>query len=144
MEVENAVPPSSETLETAEERARREALLRQSELIISNVLRGGVMLSALVILAGVIAFYVRYQSSGGHLATQPIPNTLGAVVAGLSHGEPVSIIALGLLILLATPFFRVAVSIITFALERDWVFTAITLLVLLILIVSFLLGRGGA
>jgi uncharacterized membrane protein len=66
------------------------------------------------------------------------------VAAGLGHGDPLAIIALGLLILLATPFARVAISILTFALERDWTFTAITALVLLILVVSFLLGRGGA
>jgi uncharacterized membrane protein len=54
------------------------------------------------------------------------------------------IIALGLLALLLTPVLRVLVSVVMFALERDWLYTGITLLVFVILIVSFLLGRGGA
>jgi uncharacterized membrane protein len=39
---------------------------------------------------------------------------------------------------------RVAISIFAFARERDWLYVGITTLVLLILLASFLLGRGGA
>jgi uncharacterized membrane protein len=66
------------------------------------------------------------------------------VLSGGAHGDPLAVIALGLLVLIATPVLRVAVSIVTFALERDWVYVAITTLVLCILIASFLLGAGGA
>ena len=56
--------------------------------------------------------------------------------------HPQSIIALGLLLLIATPILRVAVSIIAFALERDYRFVVITAIVLVILILSnFLLGN---
>lgn len=120
-------------------------LIRRAELIISNVLRGGVLLSAVVIAGGVIAFYRRYLAAGGRgVSNRPFPHSLTGVAQGLSGGDPLAIIALGLLILLATPVLRVAVSIVAFALERDWRYTAITTLVLAILIVSFLLGRGGA
>jgi uncharacterized membrane protein YfcA len=43
-----------------------------------------------------------------------------------------------LLILLATPVIRVAVSIVAFALERDWLYVGITLLVLALLLTSIL------
>jgi len=62
---------------------------------------------------------------------------------GLTHGDPLAIIALGLIFLLITPVLRVAVSVLAFAAARDLLYVAITLLVLLILISSFLLGLGG-
>jgi len=49
-----------------------------------------------------------------------------------AHG----IIQLGLLLLIATPVARVAFSVVAFAAERDWLYVAITLIVLAILIYS--------
>jgi uncharacterized membrane protein len=123
----------------------RDALIRQAELIISNVLRGGVVLSAGVILVGVVAFYWQQPAvPGGGQAARTFPHSLAAVGQGLAHGAPLAIIALGLLLLLATPVVRVAVSIVAFALEHDWLYVAITTVVLIILLASFFLGRGGA
>jgi uncharacterized membrane protein len=122
----------------------QERLVRQAELVISHVLRGGVLLSAAITLLGVLLFYLRFGPSGGHEAGAAFPHTLGGVVSGLAHGDALAIIVLGLLVLLATPVVRVAVSIIAFGLERDWRYVAITSLVLLILLLSFALGRGGA
>jgi uncharacterized membrane protein len=124
--------------------ADRQRLVRQAELIISNVLRVGVLLSGAIIVVGVVAFYVRYGPAGGPARGRTFPHTLGAVGQGLAHGDPQAIITLGLLVLLATPFVRVAVSIVAFGLEHDWRYVAITTAVLMILVVSFLLGRGGA
>jgi uncharacterized membrane protein len=121
----------------------RDALLRRAELIISGVLRGGVLLSAGLIALGVILYYVHYFADGGHAGAPEIPRTLGAVARGLRALDPVSVIALGLLVLLATPVVRVAVSIVAFALERDRTYVIITSLVLLILLISFFSGRGG-
>jgi uncharacterized membrane protein len=123
----------------------RERLLRQAELIISQVLRGGVLLSAGIILAGAILFYLRYFSVvGSPERATAFPHTLAAVGQGLVQGDPLAIIALGLLLLLATPVVRVAVSIVAFGLERDWRYVVITSIVLLILLTSFWLGKGGA
>src|SRR5689334_4180740 len=111
-------------------------LVRQAELIIAYVLRGGVLLSAAVVLLGV-ALYALRGPTGGQIGARPAPSTIGDVIAGVGHGDPRAIIALGLLILLATPVLRVAVSVVTFALERDWRYVAITAAVLAILILSF-------
>jgi len=46
------------------------------------------------------------------------------------------LIQLGLLLLIATPMARVAFSVIGFALEKDWLYVGITLLVLALLIYS--------
>ena len=113
--------------------------------IIGWVLQGGVMLSASIILIGLIMlpFYSKGFSVSELLS---FPQTFSKIWAGLLALQPQSIIALGLLVLIATPILRVAVSIIAFALERDYRFVVITAIVLVILILSnFLLGNivGG-
>jgi uncharacterized membrane protein len=56
-------------------------------------------------------------------------------------GNPLFIIQLGLLVLLATPVARVAASVILFAAQKDRLYVAITLLVLTTLLVSiFVIG----
>jgi uncharacterized protein len=121
------------------------SLVRQAELLISNVLRGGVLLSAAVILVGVILYYVRPTA----VATGALgyPHQLGDVIPAVLAGNAQAIITLGLLILLATPVLRVAVSIGAFALERDWLYVGITTLVLALLLASILVlgvifGKG--
>jgi len=49
----------------------------------------------------------------------------------------------GLLVLIATPVLRVALSVVGFALQRDWVYVGLTVLVLLVLLGSFLVGKAG-
>src|SRR6267154_1796982 len=56
------------------------------------------------------------------------------------HGR--GLIQLGLLILIATPIARVAFSVVAFLYQRDWVYVAVTLMVLGLLVYS-LLGGGG-
>jgi uncharacterized membrane protein YfcA len=108
--------------------------------IISYVLRGGVLLSATILLIGVLDVF-RLALTSPHIISQALfPHSLGAVLGDLGHGDPLAVIVLGLLVLLATPVVRVAVSIVAFAVERDSVYTGITTLVLLILCASFALG----
>ena len=52
------------------------SLVRQAELIISHVLRGGVLLSAVVILVGVVLYYATPQT-GGAAATLTYPHSPG-------------------------------------------------------------------
>ena len=112
--------------------------------LIGWVLRGGVILSASIILIGFLMLPLR----PGGLSVQrflSFPQTLGQVWAGLLTLHPQAIITLGLLLLIATPIMRVAVSIVVFALEGDRRFVVITVLVLAILLLSnFLPGSIGA
>jgi uncharacterized membrane protein len=50
--------------------------------------------------------------------------------------NPLRLIQLGLLLLIATPVARVVFSVAGFAIERDWMYVVITLLVLLTLVYS--------
>ena len=48
--------------------------------------------------------------------------------------SPLGLIQFGLLLLIATPVARVLFSVLGFALERDWLYVVVTLLVLALLI----------
>ena len=123
-----------------------DGLIRKTELVISGVLRGGVLLSVAVILAGVCYYYaLRLLGRPPH---STFPDTLAQVGAGIKGADPVSIVTAGLLILLATPVLRVAVSIAAFAIEKDRTYVIITGIVLAILLFSIFgigayLGRPG-
>ncbi len=120
----------------------RDATVRKAELVISNILRLGVILSAAIVVVGVVMFYVREAMFGAD--TRSFPHSLSAVISGVAQGDARSVIVLGLLVLLMTPVLRVAVSIVAFALEDDWRYVVITSIVLIVLLLSFFLGRGGA
>jgi uncharacterized membrane protein len=120
----------------------RDMIVRKAELFISNMLRDGVLLSAAIIVMGVIMFFARYSMNVAD--AHPFPHSLGAVISGIARADARSVIVLGLLVLLMTPVLRVAVSIVAFAIERDWCYVVITAIVLCVLLLSFFLGRGGA
>ncbi|MGO8946826.1 MAG: DUF1634 domain-containing protein [Ktedonobacterales bacterium] len=119
------------------------SVARRSELIISSVLRGGVILSAIVISIGVVAYYLATSPRLIYPGGRNYPSSIPTIWFGLTHADPVAIVALGLVILLATPVVRVAVSIVAFAISQDRLYVAITTLVLLILILSLLSGVAG-
>lgn len=114
----------------------------RTTLMIGWILRGGVIASAAIMLLGLLLLLFR---PGGltDRRLETFPHTLGEVWMGLLGLQPQAIIALGLLLLIATPVVTVTASAIAFAIERDRRFVVIALLVLAILITSFLLGRNG-
>ena len=106
---------------------------------IGLILQGGVLLSALTMLVGIILLPTR----PGGLSPERVlafPQTPGEIGAGLLALHPQAIIALGLVLLIATPVVRVAVSIVSFALEHDRKYVVITCIVLTILLFSIILG----
>lgn len=122
------------------------------ERLISDVLRTGVAASLLLVVAGTIVSFVRhpdYMSSATELRrlTAPgaaFPHTVNDVVRGVRSGRGQAIVTVGLLLLVATPVLRVAVSIVAFALQRDRIYAIISAVVLAILLLSFMLGKAGA
>lgn len=121
-----------------------------AELLISGILRCGVIVSLATILVGLVVMFVHHPSyldSPAELQhlTQPgaaFPHTVSAVIAGLLDGRGRAIVVLGLLLLIATPILRVAVSIVVFILQRDRVFMLVTSFVLVVLLISFWLGKA--
>ena len=124
------------------------------ETVISGVLRWGVALSLVLLGGGTLLFLFHsadFGPSGGNaqdfsrlLALRPLKDyTWLWFVDGLTHWRGDVFVIPGLILLIATPVLRVFVSIIAFALEKDWVYTVITSLVLALLILSFVLGKAG-
>ena len=123
---------NEESLPLQETQERRK---EQAIALIGRVLQGGVLLSAILILCGVILLPTR----PGGLSAQRLlifPFTWSQLISELVQFHPQSIITLGLLCLIAAPVLRVAVSIVTFVVERDRTYIIITCIVLAILLLS--------
>jgi len=122
---------------------------RRMELVISNLLRAGVLLSLVLVAVGTVVSYIHhpeYVSSPGELpqiiqAGASFPHTLQDVFTGVWNLQGRAIVMVGLLLLIATPVMRVAVSVLAFIYQKDRVYTLITFLVLCLLFLSFILGK---
>ena len=117
------------------------------ELIVGNLLRTGVSISALVVLCGAAIYLARHgRSPADYRVFRGEPSDLRGLSGILHsaftfHGQ--GIIQLGLVLLIATPVVRVAFSIWGFAEEHDRMYMIFTGFVLIILLYS-LLGSGSA
>jgi uncharacterized membrane protein len=124
-------------------------LVGKVEILISDILLTGVILSITIIIAGTIITFVRHPDytrdpNELHRLTTPgaaFPQTAKDVAIGVLSLQGRSIVMLGLIVLIATPVIRVAVSIFAFVQQRDRVFVIVTSIVLALLILSFFLGR---
>jgi uncharacterized membrane protein len=106
------------------------------ERTVQRVLQAGVAVSFALMLAGVVFAVVR----GEQLAVHVVP--LREVAAGLATLDPAAYVSLGLVVLIATPFVRVAGSLIAFLRLRDRRYALITAAVLLVMCVSVLAGQA--
>lgn len=110
------------------------------EIWVGNLLRAGVLLAGAIVLIGGIIYLVRH---GGQLPDYRIfhgqPSEL-RFVSGIFQ-EAISlggrgVIQLGFLVLIATPVMRVLVSGVAFAMEHDWLYVVVVLIVLAVLLYS--------
>lgn len=99
-------------------------------------------LSAAIILTGLLLLLVHPGGLSGHVPGS-FPSTLDQVWSGILNLQPQGVIALGLLLLIATPVITVTASAVAFAVERDRRYVIISLIVLAILLTSLLIGKGG-
>src|SRR5512135_1468688 len=136
-DIQLILPPRPDRTQTAK-------VVETTYNIIGWVLQGGVILSAVVIIIGLIMLSLQPDKFTPQ-ELQIFPQTFSQVWTELLTLHPQAVIALGLLLLIATPVVRVAVSIFAFAAERDWRFVVITAIVQLILWFSiFYVGSVGA
>ncbi len=119
------------------------------ELLISNLLRYGVLSSLVLVALGMLltfAHHPDYFSSGEALqrltAPEHTPHQLGDVMEGVKTARGRAFVMMGLLVMMAIPVLRVAVSLHVFRLQRDRAFVTLTSVVLVLLMLSFLLGRA--
>lgn len=110
---------------------------------LGNLLRFGVLLSAAVVFIGACIYLVRHGAEpmpeyAKFQGVKPSLRDLHGIVAEAWGGSGRGIIQLGVLILIATPIGRVVFSVCSFAWQRDWMYVAVTLIVLAALLYSLL------
>lgn len=117
------------------------------ELKLSKLLAGGVALSAAILVLGMLALMLLRQTGYppgaldfARVHPEAYPHSVSDLIEGLRHGRPLAIMALGLLVLVLTPVIRVASSVVLFATQRDYLYTAICSFVLMMLLLGMALG----
>ena len=129
----------------------KSGITRAGELAISRLLRGGVTVSFVLILAGTALSMVHHPSwlhsaeAYAGLTSPGIaqPHGIREILSQVVNLKGQAFVMLGILTLVATPVIRVALSIVLFLGEGDLVFVWITATVLGLLSLSFLLGKAG-
>ncbi len=113
--------------------------------IIGNLLRAGVIVASLIVLIGGGLYLTNH---GNELPEYRIfhgePSDLRYIpgiikTASSLHGR--GLIQFGLLVLIATPVMRVALTVVFFGLQRDRIYLGVTLIVLSVLLFSL---AGGS
>lgn len=129
--------------------------LLRTELVISNVLRIGVIVCGLVISLGLILTWLNASAlnqfsldtlptllSGQTVSAADVPRSILEFGSALTAFHPSAIIALGLLLLIALPIVRVALTVFIFLFERDYIYLGITLFVLAVLLSGIIFGKA--
>ena len=116
------------------------------EQIIGRLLQIGVMISAVVTLIGGVMFLIQHgQTLADYHSFSTIPTplwTLGGIIRGALAFDSASVVQLGLVLLIATPVMRVALTLVAFAMQRDRLYVLITTVVLALLLYGLIWGRA--
>ena len=114
----------------------------QVEQIIGQLLQIGVLVAAVVVAlggglllvhsGGTIIGVERYRAEPARLAG------LREIFQGALKQQPLSTIQLGVLLLIATPIARVALTLFAFLFKRDWLYVLMTTIVLGLLLYGFI------
>ena len=107
--------------------------------LVANSLRLGVFASALLSMVGLLVWAARGFSNVVPVARSAIVETLTSAFRGSDSG----IIYLAIVVLVATPVFRVAVSAAYFVKEGDQKYVLISLAVLSMLLFALSSGYAG-
>ena len=101
------------------------------------ILRAGVIASLVLESTGILLKYLQTGDSSIGLTSQWLAtggnffgfasSTFGSVVAGAT---PFGLTALGVIVLLLTPYARIVAAVVYYTFERDWKYVSITLFVL--------------
>ncbi|MCI0548769.1 MAG: DUF1634 domain-containing protein [Candidatus Rokubacteria bacterium] len=117
----------------------------QVDQLLGRLLLAGVLLSATVVLLGGLVYLARHGSEVHDYRVfrgePPALERVTAVARGAAAGDGRAIMQLGILILLATPVARVALSVVAFIRQRDPTYVIVTCVVLAVLLSSMLGSR---
>jgi uncharacterized membrane protein len=106
------------------------------ERTVNRILVAGVALAVALMAAGLVLSVVDGQGLPTHVVSLgDLPTLLGSL-------DPDACLSLGLIVLIATPFVRVAGTIVAFALEHDRRYVVITGVVFVVMCLGVALGRA--
>ena len=112
----------------------------QVDQLLGNLLRIGVIVATIVAVIGGVLFLAQhgFEEAGGQVFRGEPPHlrSVGAIARGAMTLRADAVIQLGLVLLIATPVARVAMSLVAFVLQRDRVYIVVTTIVLALLIFS--------
>jgi uncharacterized membrane protein len=115
---------------------------RRLENIIGQLLRAGVLLSAVIVTCGGILYLVQQHAARANyhhfVAGGAEIRTVSGIVRSAVHLNSAGLMQAGLLLLILTPVARVALAIVGFALEKDRFYAVVSLIVLAILAFSLI------
>lgn len=115
---------------------------RDLEIKMGTLLRAGVLLAAALVFAGGVLYLAQYHSAKVDFHTfseeSASLRNIGGIFVSAFHLQSRGLIQLGLLLLIATPVARVVFAVIGFYLERDRMYTIVSLIVLAVLVFSLM------
>ncbi|HTX68401.1 MAG TPA: DUF1634 domain-containing protein [Thermoleophilia bacterium] len=106
------------------------------ERMVNRVLVVGVGLAVALMAVGIVLSLLDGTGLPAHVVA------LGDLASRLGSFDPAAYLSLGLMVLIATPFVRVAGSIVAFARQHDRRYVLITAVVLAVMCLSVALGRA--
>lgn len=114
------------------------------EQLIGRLLQIGVAAAAIVTIFGGILLLMQHGAATPTYSVfhgQPAYLTsLGGIVRGVREFRSEAIVQLGIVLLIATPVARVALTLIAFMLQRDRVYVIVTTIVLALLAYGLIFG----
>jgi uncharacterized membrane protein len=114
--------------------------------LIGRLLQVGVLLAALVVITGGVMLLGQHGSAvADYRVFRGEPAALsqpGGILRGVLALDAGAIVQFGLVILIATPVARVALTLVAFAIQRDRTYVLLTALVLALLLFGLISGRG--
>ena len=103
------------------------------------ILRIGVITSVAVMLIGIVISFVHGPPTVAEIKNYPFDYNVWHMWHGIRTGHGRNMIEAAIYLLVLTPIVRVAMSVILFAAaERDWMYTVITLVVLILTLTGLL------
>jgi len=116
------------------------------EQLLGRILQLGVGAAAAIAMFGAVVFYARHAwqpaSYRAFIGEPADLRSIDGVVHGVLAFRSRALIQAGLLVLIATPIARVALSLVAFARQRDWLYVGITAIVLALLLASLTIGAS--
>lgn len=108
--------------------------------LIGNLLRAGVYISMAIVIIGGIIYLFDHASEKIDYAAFDVDKvslkTVGAIFSEVLTFNGVAVVQFGLLMLIFTPIARVLMAVISFFIEKDYLYVLIGLIVLAIIMLS--------